>query len=462
MRLQKTLFILLGALFFLMSCNTKKKVKETPTIIKGTYTPIFPYNTAKEVTLYKIVNGIKEKVVAYPLKEDGKYEFTIPVIDKESFYVLGSKFNEHYPVYVKNNQVFTINVDDKGYTQENIPDQENTILYNWKRSNDTLKYYNGRLSQALYKEFFPFYESYMPKMKSYHDKVNTKNKKFNALMHAYIDLEIEGEGLFFVSSGRFEYPSKEQTRKFLELFKNEKNFESTILLELPKGREILSMNQIIKILTKEKDSIDISTPQDELPEMVDGVKNDTLKAFMILDRLIVFKSYQRLDEFLKPYQNIINIDKDVKQQVEAYKASITIFKKGSQGFDFTAKNEKGKEISFSSLKGKYVYIDNWATWCGPCKDEIPALKQLEKDFHGKDIQFVSISMDKPKDLNKWKKYVKENNLGGIQLFAGNAFKSEIAKHYGIKAIPRFMLFGKEGKIIDVYATRPSDLKQKNY
>ena len=92
-------------------------------------------------------------------------------------------------------------------------------------------------------------------------------------------------------------------------------------------------------------------------------------------------------------------------------------KEGDQAPTFKYLDINGKEVSLSDLKGKYVYIDVWATWCGPCQYELPHLKELEKKMHGKKIVFVSISCDK--DKAAWEKMVKEQGLGGVQLHNDN-------------------------------------------
>ena len=119
-------------------------------------------------------------------------------------------------------------------------------------------------------------------------------------------------------------------------------------------------------------------------------------------------------------------------------------------------NHKGGTTSLSDLKGKYVYIDVWATWCGPCKREIPALKKVESKYHNKDIEFVSISIDRETDYNKWKTFVETNNLSGVQLIADNDWNSSFVKNYGIKGIPRFILIDPNGNIVNPDAPRPSD------
>lgn len=128
----------------------------------------------------------------------------------------------------------------------------------------------------------------------------------------------------------------------------------------------------------------------------------------------------------------------------------------SPKFDF--ENFKGGKTSLESLKGKYVYIDVWATWCGPCRREIPSLQKVEEQYHGKNIEFVSMSIDTKKDYDKWRTFVEEKKLGGIQLFADNDWNSKFVTDYAIEGIPRFILVDPNGNIISADAPRPSDPK----
>jgi thiol-disulfide isomerase/thioredoxin len=121
-------------------------------------------------------------------------------------------------------------------------------------------------------------------------------------------------------------------------------------------------------------------------------------------------------------------------------------------------NHKGGNTSLDDLKGKYVYIDVWATWCGPCKREIPFLKEVEKQYHGKNIEFVSTSIDVAKDHSTWVEMVKNEQLGGVQLMADNDWKSKFVTDYAIEGIPRFILVDPNGNIVTADAPRPSDPK----
>jgi thiol-disulfide isomerase/thioredoxin len=126
----------------------------------------------------------------------------------------------------------------------------------------------------------------------------------------------------------------------------------------------------------------------------------------------------------------------------------------SPSFDY--ENHNGGKTKLEDLRGKYVYIDVWATWCGPCRAEIPSLKIVEDKYNGKNIAFVSISIDEMKNHSKWKSFVDEKKLEGIQLIADKNWNSDFLLAYKINSIPRFILIDPTGKIIDADAARPSE------
>lgn len=141
------------------------------------------------------------------------------------------------------------------------------------------------------------------------------------------------------------------------------------------------------------------------------------------------------------------------QEYERVSKANKLVGKPSPNFDYD--NYKGGKTKLSDLKGKYVYIDLWATWCAPCRAEIPYLQKIEEKYHGKNIEFVSISIDKLKDNEKWKKFVADKNLGGTQLFADKDWESEFLTSYGVTGIPRFILIDPKGNIVSSDAERPS-------
>ncbi len=114
----------------------------------------------------------------------------------------------------------------------------------------------------------------------------------------------------------------------------------------------------------------------------------------------------------------------------------------------------GKVISLEDLKEKVVYVDVWATWCGPCLAEQPDLEKLEAKFEGNpDVAFVGVSIDEDKEA--WERMVRKKEMKGYQLHAREAWKASIVKDYKIGGIPRFIMIDGDGKIINASAPRPS-------
>jgi thiol-disulfide isomerase/thioredoxin len=118
--------------------------------------------------------------------------------------------------------------------------------------------------------------------------------------------------------------------------------------------------------------------------------------------------------------------------------------------DFTGTTVEGKSLSLSDLKGKVVYIDVWATWCGPCREEFPFSKKLQKKFEGNNkIVFLFVSVDR--DMGAWKKMViNDKAWKGVHIN-----QREISELYLIHGIPRYILIDAQGKIVKANAPRPS-------
>ncbi|GAA4899504.1 hypothetical protein GCM10023311_26030 [Flaviramulus aquimarinus] len=190
---------------------------------------------------------------------------------------------------------------------------------------------------------------------------------------------------------------------------------------------------------------------------VNSIKSTLIKNTLLYD----YANYNmnRSKDIEAFYQAFLKHSTDEKKNAlitEKYN-KITALAKGKPSPQFNNyENHAGGTTSLTDLKGKYVYIDVWATWCGPCVREIPSLKKIEEQYHDKNIEFVSLSIDRVADYDKWKTMVNEKELGGMQLFADKDWQSSFVRDYQIEGIPRFILIDTESNIVDANAPRPSN------
>jgi thiol-disulfide isomerase/thioredoxin len=186
---------------------------------------------------------------------------------------------------------------------------------------------------------------------------------------------------------------------------------------------------------------------------------------------LLLKSCDKIEyELAKSMMNKLKeLDKDgkvykhIQQQCGASLAAKASEKKNEKALAKTSSiypvllNADGKEVYIDQFKGKVVYIDFWASWCGPCRQQFPFSKKLHESMTKKELDkivFLYISIDDNEAT--WKKAVEQNALQGINVISRGGWSSEVCKFFNISSIPRYMILNKDGKIVEPDAKRPAD------
>jgi peroxiredoxin len=120
---------------------------------------------------------------------------------------------------------------------------------------------------------------------------------------------------------------------------------------------------------------------------------------------------------------------------------------GKDAMDFTQNDTLGHPVSLSSFRGKYVLLDFWASWCGPCRAENPNVVKAYAKFHAKGFDVLSVSLDRTVDKEKWLKAIHDDRLSWTQVSDLGFWNNAVAREYGITSIPQNFLIDPQGKII---------------
>lgn len=185
------------------------------------------------------------------------------------------------------------------------------------------------------------------------------------------------------------------------------------------------------------------------PEMIEFQKTEdflyTLKNAGLVDSILV-QSKTVMADLKNP---------DYKNAIEYILSSYNSLDPGHAAYDFVMNTEHGEKHPLSQYKGKVIYVDFWATWCGPCIAEEPAYEKLKEDYKGKDIEFLSVSIDT--NVKAWENYIQKKGWTEKTYLISQA---ELAD-YKINGIPRYLLIDENFNIVTAFAPRPSEEKVRS-
>ena len=153
-------------------------------------------------------------------------------------------------------------------------------------------------------------------------------------------------------------------------------------------------------------------------------------------------------DFLSEVADKFAKDKPKNKQVQQFVTSVAVKKGlsiGSMAPEISLDSPEGKELSLASLRGKYVLIDFWASWCGPCRQENPNVVKMYEKYKTKGFEIYSVSLDSEK--GRWLGAIKQDNLGWAHVSDLKGWQSKGAASYQVQAIPQTFLLDKDGKII---------------
>ena len=186
-------------------------------------------------------------------------------------------------------------------------------------------------------------------------------------------------------------------------------------------------------------------------EKTDDVAQILYLKYMVYSQVIGDKEkgtelLARLKQEFPDSKLVANLKREEEQEAETQKIQDALAI-GTKFPDFNEKDLTGKPLSIANYKGKVVLIDFWATWCGPCRAEVPNVVAVYNKHHRKGFEIIGISLDRQPDKAKLESYTKENKMPWPQFFDGQFWNNKLSTKYGVRSIPATYLLDGEGKII---------------
>lgn len=184
--------------------------------------------------------------------------------------------------------------------------------------------------------------------------------------------------------------------------------------------------------------------QESMANYVDSAKNNYGVAYFIKEYMIQNKPFDEVEaayESLTDRVKLSNPGIELKAAIDEL-ASVSI---GGTAPDITLMTPDSTELSLSSLRGHYVLLDFWASWCGPCLREVPNVKAIYDKYHDKGFEIYGVSLDETP--GPWKAAIKKNEMNWHHVSSLKGWDCPTAKRYNVTGIPRMYIINPEGKII---------------
>lgn len=404
-------------------------------------------NTPHEIKLLRAEYGSPIICATAQVSETGSFGFAIEPSTYSAYYYLYDGKN-YFRLCLQPSMTIKVVWSGDEFNFLEPVSEANQVLLRWYSMERSLRAFRKSDSYAV---FFQRFDSVAALSKGFLAGLKQAHSPYSMQMEDIVRLDLLNDFVSYISRNQQSYESEERASAYYRNLMQRFPETSASLLHQPYGctlmKEYFSYKQTY-IYRQREFSMD---------EQLAEIQNADLRMEYILANMPT-GDFARYCEYEDRYLPLLSDEKIRSRMRNSKHRPQGGMQKGEKAPNLIFQDIEGRLHSMTELRGKWVYVDIWATWCMPCKAEIPSLKALEEKYRKGNVAFVSISIDK--NHAAWERFVKDRQLGGLQLWAGDW--SEFPSEMELGSVPRFLLIDPQGNWFDSNAPRPSSAEIQRF
>lgn len=390
--------------------------------------------------------------------EDGSYQLVVE-LPYEGFYLIGRNENVLYPIYLKNGESLEACFQDNSMRiVGNSLSKENEILEKWEngvkevRLNGFLNRHLPGVSSAGYEIFFAQLENAKKHQTAMLEELDENDGKFYTFMKNKVRAELDFYAMNFLRTEGMNIPDTVKLPEYYNNMGPDSIFVSRDILDLPYSGNMLEA--YVWYMNRENDFYQ----QKDFKSLVESFDDKDLQQSFLLSEASGMRYY---DEYQKLIDGVGEdfFTSHYREKMREIEEELAWSKPGIEAPDFKAMAPDSSWMHLSDYRGKVVVADVWATWCEPCRRMMPMFHQLQKEFDGQNVAFLSICVGVWVEMDKWIEMSREFHIEKDNFFV-NGWKSDFVKAYRVTGVPRYMIFDEQGRIVSVVAPNPTTPRLK--